>query len=55
METESINVNSRVFVSPKIPLEQTLAAEDIIDGKSFVVKLLEERLEDLKVDWFIIN
>ncbi|XLQ20057.1 MAG: discoidin domain-containing protein [Candidatus Moraniibacteriota bacterium] len=55
VETESINVNSRVFVSPKIPLEQTLAAEDIIDGKSFVVKLLEERLEDLKVDWFIIN
>ncbi len=55
IETKAITRGSRVFVSPKMPLDQTLAATKIVDGKSFVVELLTERNEDLDIDWFIIG
>jgi hypothetical protein len=55
VNTSAITEGSRVFVNPKIPLKQTLAATDIIFGKSFVVKLLDAQLSDLKFDWFIVG
>ncbi len=55
VETSAITKGSRVFVSPKMPLDQALAATKIVDGKSFVVELLTERNEDLDIDWFIIG
>jgi hypothetical protein len=54
VETSSITEDSRVFVSPKTPLNQAPAAEDIVDKKSFIIRLFEVQEKDLDIDWFII-
>ena len=53
IDTQAININSKVFVTPNQPVE--IGVVSIKDRESFKVKINDPLAEDLKVDWWIVD
>jgi hypothetical protein len=55
VKTESVSKNSRIFVTPKIAVEDPLAVTEIEEGKGFWVRVASSVPKDVEFDWFIVE
>lgn len=55
IETTAAASNSQIFVTPKVPLGQSLAVVSIDDGKSFTVEMKDAEDKDIEFFWWIVE
>lgn len=55
VETKAVTEGSRVFVTPKISIKNSLAVTEQNEGESFTVSLSEEAEKDTLFSWWILE
>ncbi len=55
VETETVSVRSRIFVTPRVPFDGSLAVTEKEPGESFTVEISKNAETDIPFDWWIVE
>ncbi|MFC1622991.1 beta strand repeat-containing protein [Patescibacteria group bacterium] len=55
VETEAVDEDSRIFVTPRNATDLVLFVDDVIDEKGFEVKVMDITSKEIGFDWWIVG
>lgn len=55
IENISIEEGDKIFITPNVPMKQTIAVTEVKAGEGFLVSMVDSLDKDVSFDWFVIN